>query len=250
MDAYIGFIILLNFTVDLLMLTAANRLCGGNETLRKGLPGAMLGGMFSGICFLPLPIWCLGTPARLVVLLVAALVTYGFCIRQISAFLLLMIGFGCITTGFLNVGWLELLVGFVCFCLLFMGRNEWKTDIVNMELSYGGKTKQIKALCDTGNGLRDPITGEAVIVLSPQLAYEFTGLTKQQLSCPTDAISLLPGARLIPYSTVGKDCGFLLAIRFSQVKVGRKSSSALVALAPSGFSMQGGFQALTGRAIL
>ena len=101
---------------------------------------------------------------------------------------------------------------------------------------------------DTGNLLRDPITGRQVLVVGGDVALELTGLTQEQLRSPVESIGALPGLRLIPYRNVGNSSGFLLALRLQNVKIGKWKGSTLVAFAPEGLSSEGAYQALTGGA--
>ena len=121
---------------------------------------------------------------------------------------------------------------------------------VPVELRYGGKTLRLTALQDTGNTLRDPVTGQDVLVVSADVAQKLTGLTRSQLSAPVDFLDAIPGLRLIPYRSVGQECGFLLALRLAEVKIGNRKGNTLVAFAPEGLGSEGAYQALTGGAVL
>ena len=249
LESYVGFVMILNFFVDLLVLCGTDRLVGLGMPVKAAIPGAAVGAVYAGICLLTSLALLTGTAARIIVLLVMALLTYGVDLRAWAMFVMMMITIGGITTGFAYIGKWELMVCVLCGVVMLVTakRVGFRSILVPMELSYQDKSIQVMALCDTGNGLRDPITGESVIVVSPQIAFDFTGLTKQQLSKPTEYLSSLPGGRLIPYRAVGTDSGFLMATRFPMVKVGKRKSSALVAFAPAGFQTDGSFQALIGR---
>jgi stage II sporulation protein GA (sporulation sigma-E factor processing peptidase) len=104
----------------------------------------------------------------------------------------------------------------------------------------------LTALQDTGNTLRDPITGRQVLVVGADVAQKLTGLTVQQLKKPVENVGLLPGLRLIPYRAVGQEAGLLLALKLPQVKIGTWQGNSLVAFAPEGLSPDGAYQALTG----
>ena len=119
---------------------------------------------------------------------------------------------------------------------------------VPVELTYGGKQVKLTALQDTGNTLRDPLTGQQILVVGPQVAAALTGLTRQQLRDPAGAVGALPGLRLVPYRAVGTDGGMLLALRLNRVKIGQWQGSSLVAFAPEGLGEHEEYQALTGGA--
>ena len=86
------------------------------------------------------------------------------------------------------------------------------------------------------------------MVISPEIARRLTGLTLEQLRHPLETLMQppLPGLRLIPYRSVGKAGGFLLAKRFEEVTIGEKTQSALVAFAAEGLGTGEIYQALTG----
>ena len=108
---------------------------------------------------------------------------------------------------------------------------------------------RLTALQDTGNTLRDPITGKNVLVVGADVAGELMGLTREQLCSPVESMGALPGLLLIPYSSVGSSSGFMLAIRLQNVKIGTWQGSTLVAFAPDIFRSEGAYQALTGGAV-
>ena len=101
-------------------------------------------------------------------------------------------------------------------------------------IRHGEKSVQLIALRDTGNTLKDPITGQQVLVIGEEAARTLTGLTAAQLRTPLETVAKrqVPGLRLIPYRAVGQPGGMLLAMRFSDVKIGNRKTSALIALAP------------------
>ena len=78
------------------------------------------------------------------------------------------------------------------------------------------------------------------------MARELTGLTKQQLRKPVDALGTIPGLRLIPYRTVDQSGRFLLALQLKHTKIGKRTGSALVAFAPEVLDGNGKYQALIG----
>ena len=104
----------------------------------------------------------------------------------------------------------------LCF-LGFRGRIE-SSSYIPVELSYGDRCLRIMALQDTGNTLRDPITGQAVLVVGADTALELLGLTRSQLQNPVGSVGALPGLRLIPYHSIGAR-SFLLAMKLKNVKI-------------------------------
>ena len=110
-----------------------------------------------------------------------------------------------------------------------------------LTLTRKGRSVTLQALRDTGNTLRDPITGETVTVLSPRIG-ERLGLPAAVLRDP--AGELVPGMRVIPARTVGGG-GLLAAVRCECVTIGGRAAGTLVAFARENFG-NGEYQALTG----
>ena len=121
-------------------------------------------------------------------------------------------------------------------------------EYVPVELNWKGKKQQLLALWDTGNSLRDPVTGQSVLIVDASVADTLLGLTQQQLLSPVETVAagIFPGLRLVPYRSVGQPGGMLAALRMENVKIDRWQGSTLVAFAPAGLDAEGTYQALTG----
>lgn len=218
---------------------------------------AALGGLYAGACLVPGFGFLGGTFWRFV-----SLMTMGglaFDLEKTALYPTAALGLismalssvvselenGRIFSGFLAAG---------CVCALFYvvfmkkKRNE---AFVPVELCYKEKQCCLTALRDTGNTLKDPVTGSSVLVVDADVAWELAGLTKEQLKKPVEAMERnpVPGLRLIPYRTVGQPAGMLLAIRVPKMRIGRWQGSGLVAFAPEMLSPDGKFQALAGGAL-
>jgi len=158
---------------------------------------------------------------------------------------------GGIATGmeqgsFCGILWSAACVLFVC---AFGLRGRLKSqECVTVELRHGGNTKKLVALCDTGNSLIDPVTGQQVLVVGADVAWEMLGYTESQLQDPVETLEKVdsPGLRLVPYRSVGQSRGMLLAIQMESVIINGKKAGRLVALAPEIIGKGEGYQALTG----
>ena len=244
----------LRFAVVFLLLLGTNRLCGSMAQLRQLVIGALLSGIHSWACFqsgfsfLGNALW------RGIFLLLTAFMAFGWRLKDLkcwAVFTLLSLALQGITADMGTVSPVTVLLGIGCICVIcilgFGGRPSAGT-CVPVELSYQDKSVRILALRDTGNLLKDPITGRSVLVVDAAVAQQLTGLTTEQLSRPLEALTakILPGLRLIPYRALGKDSGLLLALRLPRVRIGSWQGSSLVAFAPGALTAGGTFQALTG----
>lgn len=247
MGAYVGFVMLLSFSVYFLLLMGAGKLCNAAPGVKNTISAAAAGSFYAGLCLLPVADWVSAEPVRLVVLVLVALLSMGLQPCNVAAFVLITIVLDGITGGMENCGVWSLVAAVVCVLLIWIFSRGTRADLVKMELHHNGKKLRIYAFRDTGNTLRDPISGETVLVVSPEIAEALVGLNRAQLADPIGSVTLQPGLRLVPYHTVGKRNGLMLAMRVSDVRVGNRSYSRIVAFAPDGFCGNGKFQALTGR---
>lgn len=257
MEIYLDLVVLLNFLVDFLLLLGTNRLSGFPAEPRRLLVAAALGGIYSGAClirefrFLGSTLW------RLVSLALMAGIAFGWnrsALKRYGVFILLSMALGGIAMSFGKASFSALILaaaGMWLLCRVAFGGRVGGKDYIPIELIYGGNTASLIALRDSGNTLRDPITGEQVLVISGDVAAKLTGLTESQLHSPLETLAKRPvaGLRLIPYRAVGQSGGMLLALRFEKVKIGSRMQSAVVAFAPEGLESTGMYQALVGGAL-
>lgn len=253
MGIHVVLVACLDFAVIFLLLLGTNSLCGYPQCLCRALLAAAAGSVCCGACLLPVTRFLANGYWRLSVLAAVGLIAFGHRVsglRRTGVFLILNLALMGIATG-LHDGLRSALIAAACVaavCILGMRGSLYPGKYIPVELSYGGKMLHILALRDTGNTLRDPVTGKAVLVIGADAAKELTGLTAEQLHNPLESIAaqLLPGLRLIPYRTVGQPCGMLLAVHLPQVRIGRYKGGSVVAFAPEIISTDGTYQALTG----
>lgn len=254
MGVYLDLAVLLNVAVDFFLLMGTNTLAGFPSDWKRVVPAAVLGGLYGGICLLPGFFFMGRHHWRLIFLGLMASVAFGWnrgSVKRIGIFILLSMAMGGIALGFGQgrLGTL-LLSGAVVWllCRLSFGGGVGRQEYVPVSIAYGGREVQVLALKDSGNSLRDPVTGEQVLVLSGAAASELTGLSPAQLESPLETLvsGVLPGLRLVPYRTVGQGSSMMLALRFENVKIGSRRQSALIAFAPRGLGEETMYQALTG----
>ena len=234
------------FVVDGLLLGAAGALTERKPPwLELGVSSA-LGAIYGGACLLPEVRFLGGIGFRIIVLLVMGLMVYGlrsFCVAGLFCALNLC----CNALALMMDGPMGALTCGLMVALLMLMASSKHCRLVPVELCWEDKSQQVMALRDTGNGLRDPITGEQVLVVGPEVAGRLLGLSRNQLKHPVETLAdrPLPGLRLIPYNSVGGG-GLMLALRLPRVRIGRFWRSSVVAFAGEGLQGAEGFEALTG----
>ncbi len=253
MDVYWELVMGLNFLVDLLLLCAANRLCGCPVRYKRQALAAAIGSIYGGLCLLKPWAFLAGGLGRVLSFLVMGAIAFGLDrsgLRRMVVFFLLSMALGGLATG-LGPGstWTLVLAGAVLWalCQLTFGGRVGET-YVPVTITYKAVKLRLTALVDTGNTLQDPLTGAPVLVVGEAAAYQLAGLTPQQLRSPlqTMASGQYKGLRLVPYSAVGVTGGFLLALQPEKLLVDGKERDHLVAFAPNEIGQGRAFEALAG----
>ena len=281
---YLDELFLLNFVVNYLLLLAAARLAG--EVLRRWrlAAGGALGALYACAVFLP-GLGFLAHPlCKAGAAVCMALLAYGGSrrlLRLLLTFIALACAFGggilaisllggqgmTLKNGILYSGMdlkLILLSAAGCYAaitLLFSRAARHggvgQRDILSARLKLEGREMTLPTLVDTGNTLTDPVTGRPVMVaegqrLTPLLPNGVT-FSEGELQNPAQTLERLAQQgvgrrfRLLPYRSVGVDCGMLLALRMDTVQVGERDyGGILVALSPTPVSDGGGYGALIG----
>lgn len=254
MRIYLDLVLLLNTAVDFLLLLAANRICGIPGQYARCLGAAFLGGLYACACLLPGLRFLGGGLFRILSLGLLSLLAFGKSISSLRRgllFLLLTMALGGLVTALGKGGFGALLLscGALCgLCALGFRARPGSRQFVPVRLRYRDREEQLLALLDTGNELKDPVTGGNVLVISAEPACRLLGLSPGQLADPVATLTGAPcaGLRLIPFSSVGKADGLLLALRLPSVEIAGKTTSAMVAFSPVTLDREGAYQALLG----
>lgn len=242
MTVYLDLVMGLNFLVDLLLLTGTNRLAGYPAGLGRASLAAVLGSVYGGACLLPGFRFLGNFLWRMVSLGLMSLLAFGTgkgMLRRSVLFVLLSMALGGIVIGLGTGGFWTLVAAagaVFSMCVLGFGGNAGQRKFVPVRLKIGGRTVLLTALHDTGNTLRDPLTGERVLVAGPGAAMEVLGLSREALLDPVGTMERAPlmGLRLVPYRAVGNAQGFLLGIRVREAEIGGRKASVTVAFTAQG----------------
>lgn len=254
MRNYLAVVITLNIMVHFMLLLSANSLAGYPQCVGRCLLGAGIGGVYGAVCMVPEFRFLGDSFWHWVFLWLIGLAAYGINrsgMRRCMLFLLLSMALGGIAAGTGAGGIWSVISGGILFCIVgYLGicTLTSRQEYVEVVLHRGEKQARMLALRDTGNTLRDPVSGQNVLVADARSAADLLGLTRQQLRCPVETVAsgAVQGLRLIPYRAVGQPGGMLVAIRLEQVKIGSWQGSAVVAFAPDGLGEDNTYRALTG----
>lgn len=289
---------LLNLAVDYLLLWAAGTWCGEPVRPWRTLGAAAIGAAYAVLSLLPATGWLLSLPLKLLVGLLLVLVAYGHTSWPRTWRLWLVLVLVSLAAGGLTVVlgpallppagaqpglwgqaalWLHaagltppLLVTLVLLTALggryvlqaLTMRMQKQRQSVVAEIVLGPRKARLQTLVDTGHHLRDPFSGEPVLIAG---APALTGLLPPEVSRiysrggSVDAQEAVLGLRhsnwagrlrLVPYRAIGRPPGLLLGIRADRVtfwQAGRRVAERgplTVAVTEGAVDGQGAFQAL------
>ena len=248
LDGWMG----LNFLIDWMLLLGVNRLAGFPPGTGRTAAAAAVGGGYAGMCFLPGFSFLTGNLWRGISLGIMSLTAFGIsrsALRRGILFVLLSMALGglaiCADLGSVT-GLVVCSAGLWMLCRWGFRGSVGNRKIVRAELFHRGNAVRVSALCDTGNTLRDPVTGEPVLIADADAAWALLGIGAEQLRDPVTLTASHPELRLrlLPYGTVGNS-GLLAALRCDRVELDGKKTGGLVAFSPEKIG-NGAYQALTG----
>lgn len=235
------------FMVNFLLALGANQLSGYPPSWKRLLPAALVGGIHAAASLVSSLYFLNDLQWRLIGLAVMGVVAFGSgwdSLGRITLFVLLRLSLDGIASGGI---WPMILFGALVILLCRMGDHS-RGNFADVSIFHNGKHVTLKALLDTGNTLRDPITGKKVMVLSGEIGEALISLPRDALRHPLETLEKreIPGLRLIPYTAIGMPSGMLLGLKVDAVRINGQPQEYIVAFAPQSFGNGKGYQALVG----
>jgi stage II sporulation protein GA (sporulation sigma-E factor processing peptidase) len=135
------------------------------------------------------------------------------------------------------VGYSYILIGCAATWLIFgifsdfiKGRMMKERTYADVEIAMEGKTVTMKGLMDTGNFLKDPLTGKPVMIISAAAAKQLLPSDiveeavderkKQILSEKLMKGKYASRIRMIPFQSIGEERGYMIGIRPDEIRIG------------------------------
>ncbi|MBQ4040608.1 MAG: sigma-E processing peptidase SpoIIGA [Oscillospiraceae bacterium] len=267
---YIDFLFLINTAANYLLLLASAKICDIYALRRRIFLGALLGGIYSVIASVPNYEYLNTLAAKALCAIAMTLFAFGFrksFLRILCIFITVSAALGGIVYAvslgssgvFSPPGLRSLALSFVLslgiIAIVFRRTGKTTAETHKIHISCFGNSIELTAIVDTGNSLKDPISGAPVVIIGtdeikpllPRELYRLISTLK-----PAEAMEALSGTvhadkfRLLPYSAVGIENSMLLALR-ADVKIdGETAPKTLVALSPTKVSDGGAYSALMG----
>ncbi len=271
-------LLILNFITDYLALSAAAILSGEIIRRRRIALAALIGAAYAAITVICRMSVLVRLPFQLLVAALMILTAYGIrahllrlvlCFCGVSAlFCGAVTAFGLVlgrqqTGALLSVDLRLLSISvLLCYGVISMGfrkllRDAKERKLISIKVCFAGRECHLRGLYDSGNKLRDPISGRGVVVTTfEKLRHIFPHdlcalLSAADLSQSSQALILLSGSPhstrfgLIPYSSVGTSKGMMLTFRPDAIEVdGTMEQGRAVAFSPTAISPGNDFDAI------
>lgn len=231
--------------VDWILLMGVNRMNGHAYKPILTLAGASISAVYTWLCLNPDFSFLGGMHWRLIILVLIGLLAFELSVKKTVQFVLTEMALYGLTSNSPSAGHLMLSVAIIIILLLLAFRGKKEPECVPVQIVHDNQVTEIKALCDSGNLLKDPITGLPVLVVSATLSERLIGVPSHELCDPLVCMSRRRGLRLIPYHAVGST-GMLIAKRFENVTLNGIKAPRVLAFSPNEIGAGKQFCALTG----
>ena len=268
---YIDVLFLINTVANYLLLLTSAKICDAYTLRRRIFFASLTGGIYSIFAAMPEYEHLNTLAPKAICAAVMILFAFGFrksIIRLFCVFIAVSAALGgiiyAISLGqngvFSPPGLRALAISFLLsigiIASVFRRTGRKITETHKIHISCFGKSLELTAFVDTGNNLKDPMSGTPAIIVStidikPLMPKELYRLITTY--APAKALEALSGTehadkfRLLPYSAVGIENSMLLALR-ADVKIdGKPSPKTLIALSPTNVSDGGAYSAIIGR---
>ena len=264
---YVDLLFLINFSMDFLCLFLTSKLLSRHLSLPRALLAATLGGMYSVTELIVIPESAMSLIFDLGFCILMCFLAFfskgerpvSLLIVSVSYILSSALLGGIMTASFSLLNrysppiseesaempvWIFCLITVLSTAATLLGGRHLKkrasTASAEVELIFDGRAVRLRAMCDSGNLLRDAISGRPVLIADTDAAEPlFHGKYPPASSWRAEALSELPDGlakrvRLIPTNSVGGD-RLMVALRPDKLLLhdqsGTHSADALIGFA-------------------
>lgn len=259
MTIYLDVILMENICMNYIILFATGLIVKVNIKQVRVIISSLLGGIYAILSFAPILQVYSNIVFKILISVVMVYIAFNaknvkVLLKQVILFYLVSFAFGgcaffllyfirpqdiLIRNGYLTgtypikIALLGGIVGFVIVNIAFKivkGRISKKDMFCDIEIYFREKKASIKAMIDTGNLLKEPISGMPVIVVEKQeleniiprkiienLNTILTGGNTNEIL--EEAREYLPKFRIVPFSSLGKQNGLLLGFIADKVVI-------------------------------
>lgn len=258
---YLDRLFAINLIIDYFLLLGSAKTAGLSfRRLRYGL-AAFFGAAYAALSVFPALAFLTAPLLKLAAGIAMSLIAFGgeerffrctlifFAVSALFGGAIWALTMGNGSSLYLPVSMPALIFSFaILYALLSLLFKRWGKGadrrIAEIVLTYGGKSLSLRALYDSGNDLYDPISGDAVLICSPEAVMPLFPEAERPAA---ELIERYPGVfRLIPYSAVGTASSLMAAFRPDGLTVdGKEKKGTVAAISPQKLSGEG-FDAIIG----
>lgn len=255
MTVYGEYLFLENFITGLVILILTGKLCSRKRTKSGMVLGGLMCGVYSFVLFVPM-VWPIALTGKLVFSLAVVLAAFGYggkpnYWKTVGVFYIVSFLMGGITVGLMyaarvpglsangsvylhGVTYLQVAAGVLVTWVLgnwlaefIRGKLQKEKVFTDIAVEIAEKKWEMRAFVDTGNFLRDPISGNPAAVLSASCGQRILNEMKGTLECRSC---------VIPYSSVGQK-GILQGVRPDRIVVdGQPIEKIVLAISKEDFA--------------
>lgn len=289
MVIYIDVLFIVNLVINYFILLAVSQLLGRNDKRIRLLLGAVLGSVYSCLMFFPHLEFLFSAGLKLLLSITIVLVAYK--VRSIRVFLKLIAYFYVISMLFggivfavaqffappamvvkngvtyLDISPVLLILTsaaayvIITFFSRMLHKKTQSQNLYKVKIELNNNQAVMTALFDTGNDLRDAVSGSPVMVVEYRrveklIPDEVKAVFKTGNIADADVIEITDFKnrfRLIPFSSVGSAGGLLPAFKPDKITIDSQNNEItdiLVAVTTKILSSEGNFSALLGPLVI
>lgn len=249
MTIYLDVILLENICMNYIILFATGLICKARIKQIRIIISSLVGGVYAILTFIPILEIYKNFIFKIIISIIMVYIAFNaknikILLKQLILFYLISFAFGGCTicllyfvkpqdilvrNGYLTgtypikIALLGGIVGFVIVNIAFKlvkGKISKKDMFCDIEIFFKEKSIQIKAMIDTGNLLKDPISGMPVIVVESVMLEKIipkgiiNNLNKilgggKETTLSEEEQEYLPKFRVIPFTSLGKENRFI-----------------------------------------
>lgn len=246
MTVYGEFLFLENFITGLLILVLTGKLCGRKHSNWRMLLGGAMCGAYSFTLLMPM-VWIGAMAGKLLFSLLVILAAFGFGSKPlywktVAVFYIVSFLMGGITIALMyfikvpglaangsvylhGTSWFPIAAGILVTWVLgswlaafIRGKLQKDKVFTDIQVEIAEKNWEMRAFVDTGNFLREPISGCPAAILSPSCGQRILDEMEDSIACRTC---------VVPYRSVGQR-GILSGVRPDRIIVSGKSIEKIV----------------------
>lgn len=286
MTVYIDIIFLENLFMNYIILFATGIILRAPPKIIRTLISSAIGSIYAIISYMSLVNITSNTFLKIILSIVMVYIAFGskkpkLLLKQLTIFYLTSFTFGGVAFALIyvispqnvlmekgvliGINALKIVLvggifGFIIITTAFKnikGRLTHKDMFCSIKINLNNKNTYIKAIIDTGNFLREPITKTPVIVVQKDILKEIIpsiiidNLDKILKGENVKLGNYASKIRAIPFSSLGKDNGILLGIKADNILVESEESvitvdDVIIGIYNGKLSKNGSYQALIG----